>query len=172
MTQLRQLSISNTRIPTPIYGHFNISVQDTVMDTPGMGSITETSEVFGAEFGSQNDLFIRRRRLPSPISEDENMDSPMTTTGSMLRNLDMGAVSTNQYLQSAMTTPITPPEENAFSGSAWRGSRRGALDGRVKGFSNEASGPEGKVIFTMGFRADCEKCRSRVPGHYSHVLRV
>lgn len=22
--------------------------------------------------------------------------------------------------------------------------------------------------FRMGFRADCEKCRMRVPGHYSH----
>lgn len=23
-------------------------------------------------------------------------------------------------------------------------------------------------FFRMGFRADCEKCRMRVPGHYSH----
>ena len=137
-----------------------------------MGSIIETPEARGKEFESQNDLFIRGRRLPSPISEDDNMDSPMTTTGSMLRNLDMGAVSTDQYMRSTIAVPVTPPDEVAFSGSAWRGSRRGALDGRVKGLSHESSVPEGKVIFTMGFRADCEKCRSRVPGHYSHVLRV
>lgn len=29
----------------------------------------------------------------------------------------------------------------------------------------------GKPMLVMGFRADCEKCRARVPGHYSHILR-
>ncbi|KZF22888.1 hypothetical protein L228DRAFT_268266 [Xylona heveae TC161] len=28
-----------------------------------------------------------------------------------------------------------------------------------------------KLVFSMGFRADCEKCLMRVPGHYSHVYR-
>jgi hypothetical protein len=23
----------------------------------------------------------------------------------------------------------------------------------------------------MGFRADCDKCQRRVPGHYSHIVR-
>jgi hypothetical protein len=29
----------------------------------------------------------------------------------------------------------------------------------------------GKVMLCMGFRADCDKCRTRVPGHYNHVIR-
>ena len=29
------------------------------------------------------------------------------------------------------------------------------------------SGPQ-KVRFTMGYRADCEKCRQRLPGHWAH----
>ncbi|KAF3929526.1 hypothetical protein ABW19_dt0203410 [Dactylella cylindrospora] len=28
--------------------------------------------------------------------------------------------------------------------------------------------PPPKGRFTMGYRADCEKCRNRVPGHYAH----
>lgn len=28
-----------------------------------------------------------------------------------------------------------------------------------------------RPALVMGFRADCEKCRCRVPGHYSHILR-
>ena len=29
----------------------------------------------------------------------------------------------------------------------------------------------GKPMFSMGFRADCEMCRNRVPGHYNHTFR-
>ena len=29
----------------------------------------------------------------------------------------------------------------------------------------------GKPMFSMGFRADCEMCRNRVPGHYNHIFR-
>jgi hypothetical protein len=28
-----------------------------------------------------------------------------------------------------------------------------------------------KISFSMGYRADCEKCQMRVPGHYSHIVR-
>ena len=30
----------------------------------------------------------------------------------------------------------------------------------------------GKAKLSMGYRADCEKCRARVPGHYNHVIRT
>ncbi|KMP04528.1 hypothetical protein CIHG_07736 [Coccidioides immitis H538.4] len=30
--------------------------------------------------------------------------------------------------------------------------------------------PLPKRTIAMGFRADCEKCRQRVPGHYSHII--
>lgn len=29
---------------------------------------------------------------------------------------------------------------------------------------------KGKMVLSMGFRADCDKCRRRVPGHYSHII--
>ena len=29
-----------------------------------------------------------------------------------------------------------------------------------------------KPMFSMGFRADCEMCRDRVPGHYNHIFRA
>ncbi|KAL3494599.1 hypothetical protein BJX62DRAFT_234199 [Aspergillus germanicus] len=28
-----------------------------------------------------------------------------------------------------------------------------------------------KLAFSMGYRADCDQCRRRVPGHYSHIIR-
>ena len=33
------------------------------------------------------------------------------------------------------------------------------------------SGSGGKVSFSMGYRADCDKCLRKVPGHYSHIIR-
>jgi len=27
-----------------------------------------------------------------------------------------------------------------------------------------------KRSFSMGYRADCEKCRMKVPGHFSHII--
>jgi len=27
------------------------------------------------------------------------------------------------------------------------------------------------TVFSMGFRADCEKCKMKIPGHYSHIIR-
>ena len=43
---------------------------------------------------------------------------------------------------------------------------------RSDAISGGGGGETGKVVFSMGYRADCEKCRERVPGHYSHVLKA
>lgn len=52
---------------------------------------------------------------------------------------------------------------NQHSGSRIRGaSNRGANRGANRG----------RMIIAMGYRADCEKCQLRVPGHYSHFVRV
>lgn len=37
--------------------------------------------------------------------------------------------------------------------------------------ASSASSASRKVTFSMGFRADCEKCQQKVPGHYSHIIR-
>jgi hypothetical protein len=38
------------------------------------------------------------------------------------------------------------------------------------GFGSEIPGVGVKRGFSMGYRSDCEKCRMRVPGHFSHVI--
>lgn len=176
---------------------------------------------------SHHDLFLRRRRLPTPIDENADMESPTTVTGSMLRNLDMGAPSTNQYrpAEADMMMPDTPHLDmgglpmsqtnpgpaavmtgsmdptsttstnpaplsegdtntmasdhpirraNTHLGSDFRNKRRGAVveGSTLKGIIGKGgTNPGGKIGFHMGFRSDCEKCHSRVPGHYAHFLR-
>lgn len=129
------------RIPTPIYGHFT-SI-DTAMDT-------DTAESSQMQQEMDHDLFIRRRRLPSPISEDEAMDSPTTVAGVMLHRLDM-----------AHETDTVPATDSPRSKPRPVG--RGDNNGAEK---------KGKITLAMGYRADCEKCKNRVPGHYSHFITL
>ncbi|KAL8644166.1 MAG: hypothetical protein Q9210_007389 [Variospora velana] len=123
------------RIPTPIYGHFSQSERSMDLDTaddPGPQTQQEIA----------HDLFLRRRRLPSPISEDEAMDAP-DGMGGMLGRLEMSPRNT---LQSRFKT-----------NQMWGGG-----SGVMKG----------KMTISMGYRADCEKCRMKVPGHYNHLIRT
>ncbi|MCJ1391384.1 hypothetical protein MMC18_004248 [Xylographa bjoerkii] len=172
VARVQQLSISSTRIPTPIYGHFQISPQDMSMNTPTSTTPSEPTPKLATLHETQHDLFMRRRRLPSPISEDENMESPTAVTGGMLRKLDMRANHEPAYPPDIdMMTPVTPSTTN-FGYSEWRDKRRGAFDGRIMGNKHDQPATTGKVVLSMGFKADCDKCRSRVPGHYSHLSRV
>ncbi|KAL8989105.1 MAG: hypothetical protein Q9177_001936 [Variospora cf. flavescens] len=124
------------RIPTPIYGHFSQAARSMDWDIADDPSTRTQQEI-------AHDLFLRRRRLPTPISEDEAMDAP-DGMGGMLGRLEMSPRNT---LQSPFKT-----------NKMWGG----------------ASGvtPKGKMTISMGYRADCEKCRMKVPGHYNHLIRT
>lgn len=126
------------RIPTPIYGHFNHAPKTVDMDT-------DTAEISPrAQQEIAHDLFLRRRRLPSPISEDEAMDAP-DGMGSMLGRLDMG--------------PKTNSQSPFRTNKMWGG-------------GGPVTPTKGKMTISMGYRADCEKCRMKVPGHYNHFIRA
>ena len=175
LPQVPRLSENSTRIPTPIYGHFNIVSNDTLMTTPTSYSIPEPSKS-RFDHDTQHDLFHRRRRLPSPISEDEDMASPTSTTHTLLRKLDMSATPSTAHFPSDgdtnMMTPLSPAPDASLE-SGWRNTRRGAVDvDRGLSALKIKEGGKRKVLFSMGFKADCEKCRQRIPGHWNHVTWV
>ncbi|KAH9872076.1 hypothetical protein J1614_006337 [Plenodomus biglobosus] len=95
----------------------------------------------------------RNRRMPSPISEDEDIpDTPTAFTQSQLSRLSFSSNANpadqmdTEQTSTSLGLPPTP-----------RGRKRsGALTGVGR--------------FSMGYRDDCEKCRQRVQGHYSHFL--
>lgn len=94
------------------------------------------------------------RRMPSPISEDEDIpNTPTDFTQSQLSRLSFS----NANAPDDMDTEHTSPPLGLAAAPTPRGRKRsGALTGVGR--------------FTMGYRDDCEKCRQRVPGHYSHFL--
>lgn len=123
--------VSGGRIPTPIYGHFRQSM-DTPMDDSS--SLMEQPSSFDMEYEKS----MRARRLPTPISEDEAMDT------------------FDSHTEVAQELPYIPLRQPS----------------RFAPPLPYQSPTRGKPMFSMGFRADCEMCRNRVPGHYNHIFRT
>ena len=86
--------------------------------------------------------YVRRRRQPTPISEDEDMDEATATTGGMMGRLAM--------------------DTDDFNGQ----------QSPLKIAHGSFASPRGRLSFSMGIRANCELCRNRVPGHSNHILRI
>ncbi|MCJ1464828.1 hypothetical protein MMC07_003443 [Pseudocyphellaria aurata] len=139
---------SGGRIPTPRWGHFR-SI-DTSIDMYDGTDTANHSPTGSSQSNGDHNLFLRRRRLPTPISEDEDMVSPTGMTE------DTGE----------RTNMITMP---ALGPSSWDQ----FSEGKDNMTSLASLGPRaGRTVLSMGYRADCEKCRTRVPGHYNHVIQT
>ena len=139
------------------------------------------------------------RRLPSPISEGEDMCSPTGTSGltspgmvldsvlssqlnerlqrrrdSDLSPKDMGMMDVEEE-HDVTTTTLTltqttsaPTESNSAPATPSPG-RRGHIRSRHT-VNNWTLQPGMKKSFSIGYRADCEKCRLKVPGHFNHII--
>ena len=144
----RHLSIDNTasaRIPTPIYGHFqSLDVMDT------------DDHDFTRPRKSYLNLPARPRavRLPTAIEEDECMEP-----------FEQG-----ESAQPQQNTPFF--ETTSISKTT---TRRSSFMDKLKSWAHrDGLGSEkrsGKAVLSMGFRADCQKCQNKVPGHYNHIIR-
>jgi hypothetical protein len=164
---VRDSAINSTdRMPTPMYPTFSTGGMNglgypssgmaggmnmtSAFSKPALHSVPRMLPPPRKQGNSQEDQ-DRSRRMPSPISEDEDIpDTPTALTQSQLSRLSV----TTHYtpaddMDAIMDSPLMPPTP--------RGRKRsGALLGMGR--------------FSMGYREDCEKCVHRVPGHYSHFL--
>ena len=95
----------------------------------------------GSPFDNEYENHMRARRLPTPISEDEAMD--VFDSALPVQPKELSEIPCNQLRQPARFAPPLPYQ----------------------------SPKQGKPMFSMGFRADCDMCRNRVPGHYNHIFR-
>ncbi|KAI9757292.1 MAG: hypothetical protein M4579_003503 [Chaenotheca gracillima] len=167
LSPLKRSSLVEERLPTPMFGSFptsSSSTRQTKRDTsehsenddPSLSS--ETSEVVHRRQ-------VQHRRLPSPISERDDPLSPMDTSeaGEMMGRLEVRNRTNGSHSRrsdSAMDFERSQSDDRDTSRESERGRARYRPDVEKRT----------KPVLTMGFRADCEKCRARVPGHYSHVL--
>ncbi|PNS15827.1 hypothetical protein CAC42_4279 [Sphaceloma murrayae] len=93
-------------------------------------------------------------RMPSPMEDDEP-HTPTTAAGSQLSLLSVN----DMDVDSGSTTPV---RQGAETGSFIRKQRQ-----RSGAFISSADVAK-RIQF--GYRADCEKCRNKVPGHMNHFL--
>ncbi len=96
------------------------------------------------------------------------MVSPTSGAGGMLGRLNVrnNAVGTGEEERAAsggmdVETQHHSSHQDAVSKAGWW-KRKDTVGG----------GKVGKTVLVMGYRADCEKCRTRVPGHWSHFIRA
>jgi hypothetical protein len=154
---------ANGRVPTPIHPTFKRGGMNGLgFPTSGSaGGLNASNGGFNvpsmqaptSRKASRQDLDDdRSRRMPSPISEDEDIpDTPTALTQSQLSRLSFSQVSPADQMDME-----APPTSLALPPTPRGRKRSGALTGMGR--------------FSMGYREDCEKCRQRVPGHYSHFL--
>ncbi|KAF1837076.1 hypothetical protein BDW02DRAFT_492215 [Decorospora gaudefroyi] len=150
---------SNGRIPTPIHATFKRAgingIGYTMSGSAGSTDQHQSSiqvPLPGWKRARKEPEEERSRRMPSPISEDDDIpDTPTALTQSQLSRLSFSHASSTDHMDTTesstkLSLPPTP-----------RGRKRsGAMTGMPR--------------FSMGYRDDCDKCRQRVPGHYSHFL--
>ncbi|KAI0969485.1 hypothetical protein F4678DRAFT_473713 [Xylaria arbuscula] len=138
---------------------------------------------------------VQNRRLPSPISESGGEDAP-TSPGMVLDNcspvmaqlqrphLPHSTHSTSPHAMaihpnirmspqpadcdaammdtdggSPSSAPTTPSPRGKFGHSRSKHT-----------LNNWTLQPGMKKSFSIGYRADCEKCRMKIPGHFNHII--
>ncbi|TAQ90580.1 hypothetical protein B7494_g1116 [Chlorociboria aeruginascens] len=133
----------SSRVPTPIHSSFSHSIH---AEKGYCGDFADDEAVV--------DRLRRGRRLPSPISEGELSPSSITDGLGVMQ------------MEIESPSPISPDRETPTKKGHYRSKH--SLRAWTGG-SGEAM-PGMKRTFSMGYRADCEKCRLKIPGHYSHII--
>ncbi|PYH93504.1 hypothetical protein BO71DRAFT_381483 [Aspergillus ellipticus CBS 707.79] len=96
-------------------------------------------------YSAQDRVWWCGQRLPSPVSDSG--DAMASNGKDSASDVDM------TY---NISQPASPPDLHQ--------------EDLIQEYS-PASTSKKKAAFSMGYRADCDKCRRRVPGHYSHIIR-
>ena len=137
------------RIPTPIHSSFSPFIRSE------KASIHH--DVDFADDEAIGDRFRRGRRLPSPISEGETSPSVIVEG---FGDMQMEVETSSQQDRERETPTKKGHTRSKHSLRSWTG-YGGDIGGNTSGMRRS---------FSMGYRADCEKCRMKVPGHFSHII--
>ena len=158
-TRQTQNNVTGGRLPTPIYGHFQRSI-DAKME---MGGNPEThASRLQQEVDYEN--YVRRRRLPTPIDEDEAMEGSLVVSGNMM---DLHLSGHNR--RGGVDYTYHPSQ---ILGSSANSPTFQSISDIILSSAGYAVPSPRKLSFSMGPRANCELCIRRVPGHSNHIIRT
>lgn len=156
-------STGTNRMPTPIQPSFAAQVRGQQHEWANNGPHPDNPIQMAVPRSMDWNLVQNNRRLPSPISEcDDSMHvshQPPSPHGMEHPNamMDVEPRASSQPPETDADSPGPSPE------------RRGHM--RSKHTINTWTWQPGmKKSFSIGYRADCEKCRLKVPGHFNHIV--
>ena len=155
-----QSNLTGGRLPTPIYGHFQQSV-----DAKGEMGANPQTHASRLQQEAEYENCVRRRRLPTPIDEDESMECSSTMSGEM-RDLHLGGHSRRGGVD------YTYHPSQIFGSTKNNTLFQSISDTLASSADCSAVLPPRKLSFSMGPRANCELCIRRVPGHSNHIIRT
>ena len=155
-----QTNLTGGRLPTPIYGHFQRSIDAKIE----MGANPET-HASRLQQETEYENYVRRRRLPTPIDEDESMECSSTVSGDM-RDLHLGGHTRRGGVD------YTYHPSQIFGSTENNTLFQSISDTLASSADYYTVPPPRKLSFSMGPRANCELCIRRVPGHSNHIIRT
>ncbi|PGH13646.1 hypothetical protein AJ79_03494 [Helicocarpus griseus UAMH5409] len=204
----QSLNISGGRTATPIYDHFNPNMNVDAMTEDNAASDPSTTTFSNSLLAlTDGEIWWRRRRLPSPISEDEvSPTTPFPKDNRLLKpkvtrqptspfSDVWEGIPSHQISSEQQQQPWTPHPLNQNKGANeqyaitshphphsdhrdtsvqnWRDEAIRITTPEPPPVSNDSTPRPSrtKLSIAMGYRADCDKCQRRLPGHYSHIVR-
>ncbi|KAI9887951.1 MAG: hypothetical protein M1823_000208 [Watsoniomyces obsoletus] len=154
------------RVPTPRYGGFFTQTQTSSLGRDWAKQHDEKFIVQAMGMSSLNRT-LDSRMLPSPINEGERYNPGGLRSARLSHHSNHHPPTYPQTADEDMRMDLGSPRLPAADGVTMR-----EAQGRLGHWRTGGSGEmRGKPMLVMGFRADCEKCKARVPGHYSHIVR-
>ncbi|RGP77465.1 DNA polymerase iii subunits gamma and tau [Fusarium longipes] len=187
---------SNGRMPTPIQPNFAAQVRGQQAMTASPNGVVNMGH---QNTGLNDDQSVPRtmaggwqavqneRRLPSPISEDDDSMAcqpitPITVNfdSSVHGNMSPGIQHPNVRVEPSPphdvehhmvdAEPLCSSQTAEGEGDPTTPSpRRGHIRSRHT-VNNWTWQPGMKKSFSIGYRSDCDKCRDKVPGHFNHII--
>lgn len=178
---------ATTRMPTPIQPSFAAQVRGQQCEwvenaSAGMQSAAGPSgQSVPRSMGSTSDWqsVQTNRRLPSPISECDDVmssqfqDDPQDMPDHCAHSIHTleGHESHEMEHPNAMMELERPRTADADGSESPGPSPSHRRHMRSKHTINTWTWQPGmKRSFSIGYRADCEKCRLKVPGHFNHII--
>lgn len=149
----RSLSLNGAQSTVSTPGYFPTS--DPAVNQPQQ----DHNMMEDVSFHSEPKNHHSQARLPSPVSDED----------AIMANSDKTEDTEMDYFQTSLAHGVKPTPSQPTS-TAGQYSQQTHED-LMKQAAVSASTHRKRPALVMGFRADCEKCRCRVPGHYSHILR-
>lgn len=151
----QSLTINGVPTATPTHGYFPAEASP-------VANVDQADLHMAGNLGVNNETLVPTMPLPSPISDngDAVIGAP-ENTGDV--DAEMGDCSPSSFTQTVLPLP------SADSAGVYQQVPLVVADNQH--ISTCAAAPRRRSPLVMGYRADCNKCQCKVPGHYSHIRR-